>query len=102
MPIPLAEPYISDITHGQLIRTTSMSERIACKICQSDAFSALPGGFGTLEQIFCLISWAKAVDQKFISPSTRKILISASTIEELLEKLYAYVPQHDPYESWID
>ena len=33
MPIPLAEPYISGITHGQLIRTTSMSERIACKIC---------------------------------------------------------------------
>ena len=35
MPIPLLDPYISGITHGQLIRTTSMSERIACKICQS-------------------------------------------------------------------
>jgi len=128
MPIPLAEPYISGITHGQLIRTTSMSERIACKIYQSDAFIALPGGFGTLEQIFCLISWAKmslhakpigllnvnhffdgllsfldqAVDQKFISPSAKNILISASTIDELLEKLHAYVPQHDPYEPWID
>ena len=40
----------------------------------------------------------QAVDQKFISPSVRKILIFASTIEELLEKLHTYVPQHDPYE----
>ena len=44
----------------------------------------------------------QAVDQKFISPSARKILISASTIEELLDKLHAYVPQHNPYEPWID
>ena len=33
MPIPLTEPYIFGITYGQLIRTTSMSECIACKIC---------------------------------------------------------------------
>ena len=37
MPIPLADPQISGITRGQLIRTTSMFERMACKICQSDA-----------------------------------------------------------------
>ena len=36
-----------------------MSKRMACKICQSDAFIALPRDFGTLEQIFCIISWAK-------------------------------------------
>ena len=128
MPIPLAEPRISGITRGQLIETTSMSERMACKIYQSDAFIALPRGFGTLKEIFCIISWAKSnlhtksigllnvnhffdgllsfldqvIDQKFISLSTRKILISASTIEELLEKLHTYVPQHDPYEPRID
>ena len=44
----------------------------------------------------------QAIEQKFISLSVRKILISASTIEELLEKLHAYVPQHDPYKPWID
>ncbi|XP_052170742.1 probable cytokinin riboside 5'-monophosphate phosphoribohydrolase LOGL10 [Diospyros lotus] len=128
MPIPLAEPHISGITRGQLIETTSMSERMACKIYQSDAFIALPGGFGTLEEIFCIISWAKsnlhtkpigllnvnhffdgllsfldqAVDQQFISRSARKILISASTIDKLLEKLHAYVPQYDPHEPRID
>ena len=59
IPIPLAEPYIFRITHNQLIRMTSMSERMACKICQSNAFIALSGGFGTLEQIFCIISWAR-------------------------------------------
>ena len=122
MPFPLAHPHISGITRGTLIETISMSERTACKICQSDAFIALPGGFGTLEEIFCITSWAKhnlhtkpigllnvnhffdgllsfldqAVDQKFISPSARRILISASTIDELLEKLQTYVPQQDP------
>ena len=33
MPILLTDPYIFGITHGQLIRMTSMSERMACKIC---------------------------------------------------------------------
>ena len=102
MPFLLADQHIFGITRGQLVSITFVSERIACKICQLDAFIVLPGGFGTLKQIFCLISWAKAMDQKFISPSTRKILISASIIEKLLEKLHAYVPQHDPYKPWID
>ena len=44
----------------------------------------------------------QAVDEKFISLSTRNILISTSTIKELLEKLHAYVPQHNSYEPWID
>ena len=71
-----------------------MSEHMARKICQSDAFITLLGDFGTLEQVFCIISSAKmnlhtkpigllnvnhffdgllffldqTVDQKFISP----------------------------------
>ena len=56
MPVPLADPYIFGITQDQLIKMTSMFESIACKICKLDAFIALPGGFGILEQIFCLIS----------------------------------------------
>ena len=52
MLIHFADPQIFGITCGQLIRTTSMSERMACKICQLDAFIALPGGFGTLKKYF--------------------------------------------------
>ena len=56
MPIPLPDPHIFGITCDQLIRTIYVFERIAYKICQSDAFIALLGGFGTFEEIFCIIS----------------------------------------------
>ena len=56
----------------------------------------------TIFSMGCSLFVDQAMDQKFISPSVRKILISASTIEELLEKLHTYVPQHNPYEPWID
>ena len=68
------------------------------------SFHAKPIGLLNVNHFFNgLLSFLdQAVDQKFISPSVRKILMSASTIDELLEKLHAYVPQHDPYKPWID
>ncbi|XP_052185200.1 uncharacterized protein LOC127796835, partial [Diospyros lotus] len=85
MPIPLAEPRISGTTRGQLVETTSMSERIACKIYQSNAFIGLPGLLNVNHFFDGLLSFIdQAMNQQFISPSARKILISASTIEELL------------------
>ena len=87
-----------------------------------DAFIALPGGYGTLEEIFQIVSWAQlnihqkpigllnvnnffdgllsfldhAVEHKFISPSARRILISTSTADELIDKLNAFVYVSDP------
>jgi uncharacterized protein (TIGR00730 family) len=72
-----------------------------------DAFIALPGGLGTLEEIFHISFWAQlnihhkpigllnvngfydnllsfldhAVEQKFLTSSARKIIISAATTE---------------------
>ncbi|XVF53672.1 hypothetical protein PTKIN_Ptkin05aG0117600 [Pterospermum kingtungense] len=36
-----------------------MHERLLKMIELSDAFIALPGGFGTLQELFQMISWAK-------------------------------------------
>ncbi|KAG1359401.1 putative Cytokinin riboside 5'-monophosphate phosphoribohydrolase LOG1 [Cocos nucifera] len=80
---------------------------------QADAFIALPGGYGTLEELLEVITWAqlgihdkpvgllnvdgyynsllsfidKAVDEGFIAPSARHIIVSAQNAQELLSKL---------------
>ncbi|XVF31659.1 hypothetical protein REPUB_Repub17cG0010400 [Reevesia pubescens] len=90
-------------------------------IANADAFIALPGGFETLEEIFQIASWSQlnihqkpigilnvndfygslfcfldhTVEQRFISQATRQILVTATTPEQLLDQLQAFVPQHD-------
>ena len=44
----------------------------------------------------------QAVEQGFISSSARKILVSASTAEELIDKLQTYVHEPDPATARID
>ncbi|KAE8703165.1 Cytokinin riboside 5'-monophosphate phosphoribohydrolase LOG5 [Hibiscus syriacus] len=87
----------------------------------SDCFIALPGGYGTLEELLEVITWAqlgihdkpvgllnvdgyynylltfidKAVDDGFIKPSQRHIFVSAPNAKELVQKLAEYVPLHD-------
>ncbi|MBC2863371.1 LOG family protein [Klebsiella pneumoniae] len=83
---------------------------------------ALPGGFGTSEELFQVISWArlnlhqkpigllntnnffdellcfldKVVDRGFLSQSTRRILIFAPTAVDLIDKLQAFVYKLEP------
>ncbi|XP_073024305.1 uncharacterized protein [Primulina eburnea] len=52
IPIALAEGNITGVTIGEELKVSSMYERITQMIENSDAFIALPGGFGTLEEIF--------------------------------------------------
>ena len=85
---------------------------MAYMLTKYDAFIALLGDYGTLEEIFQIVSWAQlnihqkligllnvnnffdgllsfldhAVEQKFIPHSTRQLLISASTVDELIDK----------------
>ncbi|XVF44465.1 hypothetical protein PTKIN_Ptkin02bG0123100 [Pterospermum kingtungense] len=99
-----------------------MHERLLMMMELSDAFIALPGGFGTLEELFQMISWAQlnihskpigvlningffngllsfvdhAVEQKFITQRARKILISATTADELVDKLQGFRFEPDP------
>ncbi|XVF56892.1 hypothetical protein PTKIN_Ptkin06aG0157100 [Pterospermum kingtungense] len=99
-----------------------MHERLLTMMELSDTFIALPGGFGTLEELFQMISWAQlnihskpigvlningffnsllsfvdhAVEQEFITQKARKILIFATTADELVDKLQAFRFEPDP------
>ncbi|GKV12195.1 hypothetical protein SLEP1_g23377 [Rubroshorea leprosula] len=108
-------------TVGEVKAVADMHQRKAEMSKHSDAFIALPGGYGTLEELLEVITWAqlgihekpvgllnvdgyynsllsfidKAVEEGFISPSARQIIVSASTAKELVKKLEEYVPCHE-------
>ncbi|TYI98913.1 hypothetical protein E1A91_D01G250100v1 [Gossypium mustelinum] len=108
-------------TIGEVKAVADMHQRKAEMAKHSDAFIALPGGYGTLEELLEVITWAqlgihdksvgllnvdgyynsllsfmdKAVEEGFISPSARQIIVSAPTAKELVKKLEEYVPCHE-------
>ncbi|KAL6636480.1 hypothetical protein ACP70R_023755 [Stipagrostis hirtigluma subsp. patula] len=108
-------------TPGELKAVSGMHQRKAEMARHSDAFIALPGGYGTLEELLEVITWAqlgihskpvgllnvdgyydsllsfidKAVEEGFVAPAARHIIVSAATAHDLLAKLEDYVPVHD-------
>ncbi|KAG2690171.1 hypothetical protein I3843_09G171000 [Carya illinoinensis] len=108
-------------TVGELKTVADMHQRKAEMARHSDAFIALPGGYGTLEELLEVITWAqlgihdkpvgllnvdgyynsllsfidKAVEEGFVSPSARQIIVSAPSPKELVKKLEEYVPCHE-------
>ncbi|KAL4379793.1 hypothetical protein GQ457_02G026630 [Hibiscus cannabinus] len=57
------EPFVG-ATIGKEVRVNSIQERIALMMHSSDAFIALPGGIGTLEEIVCVTSWSSLTRNK--------------------------------------
>ena len=128
VPTPLTVGNIIGTTVGEELRVSSMHERIARMIGNADAFICLPGGFGTLEELFQVTSWAqlnihqkpigllninhffddllsfldKAVEQHFISQSTREILVTASTPDQLIDNLERFIYKPDPVIAQIN
>jgi uncharacterized protein (TIGR00730 family) len=94
----------------------TMHERKAMMAELSDAFIALPGGFGTFEELLEIITWGqlgihqkpigllntagyydplltmidRAVSEGFILPNYRNLIVVDSNVEALLEKLFQY------------
>ncbi|XVE95551.1 hypothetical protein REPUB_Repub02eG0107600 [Reevesia pubescens] len=113
IPRALATENTTRKTVGDEILVSCIHERINIMIANANAFIALPGGFGTLEEIFQIASWSQlnihqkpigmlnvngfydslfsfldhAMEQKFISQATRQILVTATTPEQLLDQL---------------
>ncbi|XP_057423306.1 cytokinin riboside 5'-monophosphate phosphoribohydrolase LOG7 [Lotus japonicus] len=106
---------------GEVRAVSDMHQRKAEMARQADAFIALPGGYGTLEELLEIITWAqlgihskpvgllnvdgfynsllcfidKAVDEGFISPKARRIIVSAPTAKQLVRELEEHVPEKD-------
>jgi hypothetical protein len=110
----------------ELISVGTMHERKAMMYERSDGFVALPGGFGTLEELAETLTWAqiglhdkpvgvldvggfwqpliaqfdKAVELGVLRVSNRQMLIDRDDPAELLEALRSHVPTHEP--KWIE
>ncbi|CAM8958182.1 hypothetical protein QQ045_017938 [Rhodiola kirilowii] len=108
-------------TVGEVKAVADMHQRKAEMAKHSDAFIALPGGYGTLEELLEVITWAqlgihdkpvgllnvdgyynslllfidKAVEEGFICPTARHIILMAPTAAELMKKMEEYTPQHE-------
>ncbi|XVF34521.1 hypothetical protein REPUB_Repub18cG0066000 [Reevesia pubescens] len=128
IPRAIAKRNIVGETIGNEILVSCMHERMNIMMENADAFIALPGGFGTLEEIFQIASWAqlnihkkpigilnvngfydslfsfldKAVEQRFISQTTHQILVIATTPDQLLDQLQTFVPEPDPALALLD
>uniref|UniRef100_A0A0E0IN81 Cytokinin riboside 5'-monophosphate phosphoribohydrolase n=2 Tax=Oryza TaxID=4527 RepID=A0A0E0IN81_ORYNI len=118
IPTTLMGKEVTGETVGEVREVGSMHERKAEMARRSDAFVALPGGYGTLEEVVEVIAWAqlgihakpvgllnvdgyydfllafvdKAVADGFIPPSHRHLFVSAPDAPSLVHKLEEYVP----------
>ncbi|XP_047972774.1 cytokinin riboside 5'-monophosphate phosphoribohydrolase LOG1-like [Salvia hispanica] len=121
IPKTLMPQELTGQTVGKVKAVADMHQRKAEMAKHSDAFIALPGGYGTLEELLEVITWAQlgihdkpvgllnvdgyynslltfidtAVEEGFISPNARHIIVSAPTPKELVKKLEEYVPRHE-------
>ena len=128
IPKALAEGDIIGKTIGEELQVSTMSERLSVMFNHAEAFIALPGGLGTLEEIFRISSWAQlnihqkligllnvngfyntllsfldhAVEQQFLTFSARQILISAATAEQLIDELQSFIPVVDSSMSQLN
>ncbi|GMY22473.1 cytokinin riboside 5'-monophosphate phosphoribohydrolase LOG1-like isoform X2 [Fagus crenata] len=129
IPKALLPHEISGETIGEVKTVADMHQRKAEMGKHADAFIALPGGYGTLEELLEVITWSqlgihdkpvgllnvdgyfnsllalfdKGVEEGFIEDSARHIVIIANTAEELIKKMEEYAPVHDkaaPGQSW--
>lgn len=106
-----------DDSYGKSTIVPDMHTRKRLMGQEADAFVAMPGGFGTLEELFEITTWSqlgihkkpivlfnlngfydeliefigKCVQNGFISENNGKILQIASTPEEVIEKINNYV-----------
>lgn len=104
------------VTELRVVQT--MHERKALMNELSDAFIALPGGFGTFDEFFEILTWSQlgihgkpsgmlnvagyyddllvmldhAVTEKLLRPEHRNLVIADTDAERLLQRLAAYTP----------
>ncbi len=126
LPRGLKDREIGHTGLSELHIVESMHERKALMAELSDAFIALPGGIGTLEELIEVYTWSQlglhrkpvgvlnvngyydglgafldhAVDSGFLHPEQRRVLLIEPAAEALLSALEAPVPE--PPTKWTD
>lgn len=119
---------VREVAHNglsELIVVTSMHERKARMAELADGFVALPGGWGTFEEIFEMLTWAQlgihskpcgllnianyfdhlalflqhAMDERFVREEYKPMIIMEQMPDLLLERFYQYQPPQ--VRKWI-
>lgn len=125
LPTFLAKKEIAHPKLTEIHLVESMHERKAMMNELSDGVIALPGGFGTLEELFEMLTWAQLglhqkpigilnlngyydelvsffdtmVDKKLLKPEYRQMVVVDSSFEALFAKMQAY--QAPTVTKWI-
>jgi hypothetical protein len=128
IPEALTGAELAGVTLGETILVHTMHERKALMARESDAFIAMPGGFGTLDELFEMITWGQigvhrkpigiynvanyfdpllawvdlAVKEGFVRPQWRQLFIVSTDPALLLEKLAAQEPPAGLSARWED
>jgi uncharacterized protein (TIGR00730 family) len=111
---------------SELIVVKTMHERKLKMHEMSDGIVALPGGFGTLEELFEMLTWAQLglhkkpigilncngfyndllqfievmIEKQLLKPDYKKLVLVADTSKELLEKMRQFQPL--PVPKWMN
>jgi len=110
----------------EMIKVESMHERKQTMADLADGFIALPGGFGTLEELLEMLTWSQLgliqkpisilnsggffnplismldtmQDEGFLKKENKELLIVEQGPVQLIKKLINYTPRH--VEKWLD
>ncbi len=121
IPEALVNSEVANHACTELITVSGMHERKQRFTDLSNGFVTIPGGVGTMDELWEAMSWAqlgyhsdpvgllnafgfyddlisfnrKMAEVGFVRPAHQNILIAADALDELLEKMAAYVP-HTP------
>ena len=101
---------------GRVTEVETMHERKAKMAELADAFIALPGGYGTFEELFEAVCWSqigihnkpvgllnikdfygpilqmveRAAEEGFMNPSNKELIVAAETADALIHKIQNY------------
>jgi hypothetical protein len=126
IPSALAQKELAHKGLTELIEVRTMHERKALMADRADAFLALPGGFGTMDELFEIITWAQLgfhrkpiallnvkgffdpllafidhlAEEGFIKPEHRQVLLVGTRPDALLDTLMTYEPPL--VDKWVE
>lgn len=127
IPGPLKTKELSGEVLGDLITVRTMHERKATMTQLADGFIAIPGGFGTLDELFEALTWGQlgihnkpigllnvngyftpllqwiehALAEGFVRPQHRNLIVVADEPAILLDLMIAYEPP-PALTKWLD
>jgi uncharacterized protein (TIGR00730 family) len=118
IPQAIVDMEVAHLGLTELIVVQSMHERKARMADTSDAFIALPGGYGTFEEFCEVLTWSqlgfhvkpcgvlnvggfydpllalfdRAVQDRFVRPEHRELVLADTDVDALLERLASFNP----------